>query len=76
MVLKRSATSNPDRRWLLALVHITALAPLALLLWEWAGGRLSFNPIREITLRTGRYALIALMPAFLIANVPFSTQTG
>jgi sulfoxide reductase heme-binding subunit YedZ len=42
-------------------VHIAALAPLALLLWDWSGGRLSFNPIREITLRTGRYALTILI---------------
>jgi len=48
-------------RWLLVLTHIAALAPLALLLVDYATGQLSFNPIREITLRTGRYALILLV---------------
>ena len=55
------AARKPEERWALVLAHVAALAPLALLLWDWAGGRLSYNPIREITLRTGRYALIALI---------------
>jgi sulfoxide reductase heme-binding subunit YedZ len=43
------------------IVHIASLLPLALLLWDLAWGRLSFNPIREATLRTGRYALALLV---------------
>jgi sulfoxide reductase heme-binding subunit YedZ len=61
-------------RWLLVLTHIAALVPLVILLWDWAWGRLSFNPIRDITLRTGRYALILLTlslagtPAYLLSR--------
>jgi sulfoxide reductase heme-binding subunit YedZ len=60
--------------WLPVLTHIAALVPLAILLWDWAWGRLSFNPIREITLRTGRYALtllvlsLACTPAYLLSR--------
>jgi sulfoxide reductase heme-binding subunit YedZ len=62
------------RHWLPVLTHIAALVPLAILLWDWAWGRLSFNPIREITLRTGRYALtllvlsLACTPAYLLSR--------
>ena len=76
MVLKGSVTvKSPQGRWLFILTHIAALAPLALLLWNWAWGRLSFNPIREITLRTGRYALtllalsLACTPAYLLSGL-------
>jgi sulfoxide reductase heme-binding subunit YedZ len=68
------------RHWVLALTHLAALAPLLLLLWDWAGGRLSFNPIREMTLRTGRYALIFLIaslastPAYLVSGFSLLTQ--
>jgi sulfoxide reductase heme-binding subunit YedZ len=61
-------------RWLLVLTHVAALLPLAILLWDWAWGRLSFNPIRDITLRTGRYALtllilsLACTPAYLLSR--------
>ena len=41
--------------------HVGALLPLALLIADLAGGRLGFNPIRTITLRTGRYTLSLLM---------------
>ena len=68
------AVRKPEGRWVLVLTHVAALAPLVLLLWDWAGGRLSFNPVREITLRTGRYALIALIlslactPVYLVSR--------
>jgi sulfoxide reductase heme-binding subunit YedZ len=73
MVLKRFGL-KPSRRWLLILLHVAALAPLVLLLWDWLGGRLGFNPIREITLRTGRYALFTLIlslactPVYLVSK--------
>ena len=51
---RKRAAHKPKWRWVLVLTHVAALAPLVLLLWDWAGGRLSFNPVREITLRTGR----------------------
>ncbi len=43
------------------LVHIGALLPLALLAWQFSQGQLTANPIREIQLRTGRYALTLLV---------------
>jgi sulfoxide reductase heme-binding subunit YedZ len=56
------------------LTHVAALAPLILLLVDYATGRLSFNPIREITLRTGRYALILLVLS--LACTPVRVLTG
>jgi sulfoxide reductase heme-binding subunit YedZ len=47
--------------WLQILTHIAALLPLAVLLWDYTQNQLSFDPIREITLRTGRYALTLLV---------------
>ena len=70
MVLGR----DPKWRWLLVLTHVAALAPLILLLVDYATGRLSFNPIREITLRTGRYALILLVLS--LACTPVRVLTG
>ena len=56
MVLVRKLKS----RWLQLLTHGAALLPLAVLVWDYAQGQLTFDPIREITLRTGRYALTLL----------------
>ncbi len=42
-------------------VHVAALVPLAALLYDAASGRLGFDPIREITFRTGRDALVLLI---------------
>jgi sulfoxide reductase heme-binding subunit YedZ len=39
---------------------VAALTPLVLLIWDYTQDRLSADPIREITLRTGRYALTTL----------------
>jgi sulfoxide reductase heme-binding subunit YedZ len=55
-------------------VHVGALVPLALLGWAWAAGRLGFNPIREITLRTGRAALLMLVLS--LACTPARMLTG
>jgi sulfoxide reductase heme-binding subunit YedZ len=90
MVLNVQKTHPPDNggpagvrhssihkgRWLLAVTHLAALTPLILLLLTWSGGRLGANPIREITLRTGRYALtflllsLACTPARLLTGLP------
>jgi len=43
------------------ITHIGALVPLAWILWDYTQGRLTFNPIREIQLRTGKDALILLI---------------
>ncbi|MBL7165692.1 MAG: sulfoxide reductase heme-binding subunit YedZ [Dehalococcoidales bacterium] len=42
-------------------VHVGSLVPLAILLWDFATDRLTANPIQEVQLRTGRYALILLV---------------
>lgn len=44
-------------RWV---AHVGSLLPLALLLWDVYAGQLSADPIREITLRTGKSAIILL----------------
>ena len=50
-----------NRHWLQILAHVGALIPLALLVWGYAQNQLTANPIREITLRTGRVALVLLL---------------
>lgn len=62
------------RRWLLVGTHLAALAPLLLLVLAWTGGRLGVNPIRELTLRTGRYALALLLLS--LASTPLYLLTG
>ena len=47
--------------WFQILVHIVVLMPLAVLVWDFAQGQLTANPIQEIQLRTGRYTLIILV---------------
>jgi sulfoxide reductase heme-binding subunit YedZ len=74
MVLNRFSSQSSRWRWIPALVHTAALAPLIVLLYDWTAGRLSFNPIRDITLRTGRYALVLLIlslactPVYLVSR--------
>lgn len=43
------------------IAHIAALTPLAALLWGFMNNQLTFNPIREIQLRTGKDALVLLI---------------
>lgn len=45
-------------RWL---THAGALAPLAWMLWLAASGGLTVNPIQDLTLRTGKTALVLLL---------------
>lgn len=53
------------------LIHIAALLPLAVLAWDFTQGGLTVNPIREIQLRTGKYALVLLVLS--LACTPIST---
>lgn len=62
------------RHWLQILVHIAALLPLAILVWDFTQGGLTANPIQEIQLRTGRYALVLLV--LTLACTPISTMFG
>jgi sulfoxide reductase heme-binding subunit YedZ len=61
-------------RWLQVLTHVAALLPLTVLVWDYAQGQLTFDPIREATLRTGRYALTLLILS--LACTPLSIVFG
>lgn len=56
------------------LVHVGALLPLAVLVWEFTQDGLTVNPIQEIQLRTGKYALILLVLS--LTCTPISTYFG
>jgi sulfoxide reductase heme-binding subunit YedZ len=60
--------------WLQILTHAAALAPLALLAWDTAQDQLTANPIREVTLRTGKAALVLLVLS--LASTPVYTLFG
>ena len=49
------------QRLLKLAVQVGALLPLALIIWDYTQGNLGAEPIREITLRTGKTAIILLM---------------
>ncbi len=55
--------------WLQILVHILVLMPLIILVSDFAQGQLTANPIQEIQLRTGRYALTLLVLTLACAPV-------
>jgi sulfoxide reductase heme-binding subunit YedZ len=58
-----------QKHWLAILTHVAALTPLAVMAWEYARGQLSVDPIREITLRTGKAALVLLVLSLTITPV-------
>lgn len=49
------------QRLLKLAVHIGALLPLVIMIWDYNQGNLGAEPIRELTLRTGKTAIILLM---------------
>ncbi len=57
----RGALAARGVPWLRILTHLGALVPLALLIWDGMQGRLTANPIQEITQRTGKTALVLLL---------------
>lgn len=57
-----------------AAVHIGALLPLMVLLFDWTQDNLTFNPIQALELRTGKYALVLLILA--LACTPLNTVFG
>lgn len=61
-------------RWLRVAVHAGALVPLVVLIAQYALGRLSVNPIRDVTLRTGRTAVNLLVLS--LACTPLGLVTG
>ncbi len=66
-----------DKHWsrlLLVLVNILCVLPFVLLAFDAALGRLGPNPIREVQLRTGSYALFILTSS--LACTPLYSLTG
>ena len=61
-------------RWLQILVHVLALSPLLLLVWQYWQGLFLVDPVREITTRTGKTALILLVLS--LAVTPIYTISG
>jgi len=61
-------------RWLRLLVHVGALLPLAWTVWQYWQGLFLVDPVREITTRTGRTALILLV--LTLACTPLNTLFG
>jgi methionine sulfoxide reductase heme-binding subunit len=57
-----------------AAVHVAALLPLAVLVWDGVHGQLTANPIQAITARTGKAALVLLLLS--LACTPASTIFG
>jgi len=55
-------------------VHLAALAPLAVLLWDMWQGHLSVNPVQDITFRTGKAAMALLV--LTLAATPLHTMFG
>lgn len=67
-------SQNRQQRAWLHLVHPLALAPLALGVWDALAGRLSVNPIQDITHRSG-YAALVLLVLSLVCT-PLSSLLG
>jgi methionine sulfoxide reductase heme-binding subunit len=66
---------NAERiRWLRASVHPLSLLPLVILIFDGLAGRLSVNPIQDLTLRTGQAALILLLLS--LSCTPLGRLTG
>jgi len=60
--------------WLQILTHVGALLPLGILAWDYAQNQLTANPIREITIRTGRSAVVLLLLS--LACTPIYSLSG
>ena len=70
MVLTQKLKEN----WLRLVTHIGAFIPLALLAWDYWGGQMSVNPVQDITLRTGKAALVLLVLS--LACTPINSVFG
>ena len=54
-------SKKTQQRSLKLLAHIGALIPLLLIIWDFNQGQLGADPIREMTLRTGKTAITLLV---------------
>lgn len=69
--------ARSGRRWeqvLQVAVHVFALVPLALLIWNGLNDNLTANPIQTITFRTGKAALLLLVLS--LACTPLNSVFG
>jgi sulfoxide reductase heme-binding subunit YedZ len=62
------------KNWLRVAVHIGSLVPLALMAWDYGQGSFLIDPVKEITTRTGKTALILLILS--LACTPINTVFG
>jgi sulfoxide reductase heme-binding subunit YedZ len=76
MVLGKARVERPFARWLRLVVHVGALVPLVVLIVQYGLGRLSFNPIRDITLRTGRTTINLLVLSLVCTPLALVTGWG
>lgn len=67
------AKNNTLKRWIKVITHVAGWLPLALLALAYARGDF-VDPIRTITLRTGRYAILFL--TLSLACTPIDIVTG
>jgi len=66
-----ASKSKRLKKLVVPIAHVAALAPLALAIYHFYTNQLTVNPIQEITLRTGRYALTLLIAS--LAVTPLNT---
>lgn len=66
-----ASKSKQLKKFIVPVAHVAAPAPLALAIYHFFTNQLTVNPIQEITLRTGRYALILLIAS--LAVTPLNT---
>ena len=64
----------PDIKFYRLVLFVNALVPLALLGWDWRGGRLGANPLDFLTRTTGTLTLVFL--ALTLAVTPLRKLTG
>lgn len=67
-------TQKLKAHWLPVLTHVAAILPLVLLVWNYWQGLFLVDPVREITTRTGKTALILLVLS--LACTPVNTLFG
>lgn len=72
--LQNTLSKPAQLRLLRIITHAGALIPLALLLWDYWFWTFGPDPIREITLRTGKAALVLLVLS--LACTPLSVWLG
>jgi sulfoxide reductase heme-binding subunit YedZ len=73
-IAKSRRASRRREQTIQIMVHVLALAPLALLIWNAVNNNLTANPIQAITFRTGKLALLLLVLSLVCT--PLNTAFG